>query len=121
MKLDDLTIGEAKQLAAMFGGAQTQGLVSPSLGKYVIVRTYSAGVHCGVLQAKQGDQVILSDTRRIWKWAGAKTLSEIAVNGLDVSGSKVSQAVDTNELTAIEVIPCSEKATKVLRGAKWAE
>ncbi len=51
------------------------------IGKYVIVRTYSAGVHAGVLKSKEGKEVVLTDTRRIWYWDGAATLSQLANEG----------------------------------------
>ena len=36
------------------------------IGKYVIIRTYSAGVHVGTLVSQNGKEVMLKDTRRIW-------------------------------------------------------
>ena len=50
MTIDNLTIGEAKELAKMFGNqTQTTSLPNPFIGKRVLVRTYSAGVHIGTL------------------------------------------------------------------------
>lgn len=43
-------------------------------GKYVIVRTYSAGVFAGNLKSRNGKEVELTDARRIWRWAGAASL-----------------------------------------------
>jgi hypothetical protein len=37
-----------------------------SKGKYVIVRTYSAGVFAGNLQSRDGKEVVLTDARRLW-------------------------------------------------------
>ena len=34
-------------------------------GRYVIVRTYSAGVFAGVLKSRVGKEVVLSQTRRL--------------------------------------------------------
>jgi hypothetical protein len=51
-------------------------MVDESSGKYVIVRTYSAGVHFGRLVARRGKEVDLADARRIWFWKGANTLNE---------------------------------------------
>lgn len=118
MNFDDLTIGQAKELAKMFGSAEKP--VAPyvherMIGRYVIVRTYSAGVHCGTLKAHTGREVVLERTRRIWSWSGAFTLSAIAVNGLSDS-SKLS--IETPEIMlteAIEVILCSEEAAAQLR------
>lgn len=38
--------------------------------KYVIVRTYSAGVFAGYLDSKNGKEVVLLDARRLWYWSG---------------------------------------------------
>lgn len=90
--------------------------------KPVIVRTYSAGVHFGYLKHRDGKEVELTKSRRIWRWYGANTLSEIATNGLNVIQSRVSVPVDSIILTeAIEIIPCTSKAVESLEEAKWAE
>lgn len=88
--------------------------------QYVLVRTYSAGVHVGELVKRSGKEVELSDARRIWYWKGANTLNEIALRGVG-PGSKVSEAVSRNVLTeAIEVIDCSAEGERILRSAKWS-
>ena len=75
----------------------------------VIVRTYSAGVHIGTLVARQGTEVLLRDARRLWRWEGAFTLSEVATAGVLRSGSRISHAVPQILLTeAIELIPVSD-------------
>ena len=38
------------------------------IGKFVIVRTYSAGVHAGTLASQAGKEVTLTNARRIWLW-----------------------------------------------------
>ena len=82
-------------------------------GKYVVVRTYSAGVHCGTLVSQKGKEVVLRNARRIWQWTGAFTLSEVSQKG--ISGGRVSCTVPTIALTeAIEIIPCSADGKKSL-------
>lgn len=49
--------------------------------KYVIVRTFSAGVFAGNLVSKKGREVVLANARRLWYWAGAASLSQLAVSG----------------------------------------
>ena len=49
--------------------------------RYIIVRTYSAGVFAGVLESRVGQEVVLTNVRRLWYWAGAASLSELAVRG----------------------------------------
>lgn len=49
--------------------------------KYVIVRTYSAGVFAGELESRTGQEVVLRNARRIWYWSGAASLSQLAMEG----------------------------------------
>jgi hypothetical protein len=91
------------------------------IGKDVIVRTYSAGVHFGKMASRDGKEVVLNNARRIWYWEGAFTLSAIAQNGVAKS-SKLSVEVPEILLTeAIEIIPCSEAASANLRALKAHE
>lgn len=79
---------------------------------YVIVRTYSAGVHAGYLKERNGREVALVNSRRLYYWDGAFTLSTVATKGV----SKPENCKFPNEvpeillLEAVEVIPCSEEA-----------
>lgn len=80
------------------------------IGEFVIVRTYSAGVHCGTLVECNGTAVLLEGARRIWQWKGAFTLNELSVKGCNQE-SRISQPVKRILLTqAVEVIPCEPEA-----------
>lgn len=88
---------------------------------FVVVRTYSAGVHVGDLKSHNDKAVVLTDAQRIWYWKGANTLHEIALRGVG-AGSKVSERVPEIALTeAIEIINASDEARDNLRGTKWAK
>lgn len=92
----------------------TDQLQSALIGQKVVVRTYSAGVHIGLLEAKTGKEVRLKDAHRAWYWKGAFTLNEIATKGV-AKGSKIGVAVPSIELTeAIEIIPISDEAFATL-------
>ena len=80
--------------------------------KYVIVRTYSAGVFAGNLESRKGQEVVLTDARRIWYWAGAASLSELAVFGTSKPNEcKFPVAVPRVELLqAIEILDVTPKA-----------
>lgn len=86
--------------------------------QYVIVRTYSAGVFAGHLLKREGKEVTLTDARRIWKWSGAATLSQLAMEGTkNPTGCKFPCAVEEILLTeAIEVINCTQKAMEIIKG-----
>lgn len=110
MKLDDLTIGEAKQLTRLFT-CKDVNREHPFIGKKVIVRTYSAGVFYGTLVGKEKKEVVLNNAIRIWFWDGAFTLSKLAMDGTS-KPENCKFAVPVNEicLEMIEIIPCTHKA-----------
>lgn len=80
--------------------------------KYVIVRTYSAGVFAGYLEKRNGMEVILRDARRLWYWTGAASISQLAVEGVKKpSECKFAMEVDKLEVTqAIEIIEATKAA-----------
>ena len=89
-------------------------------GKPVIVRTVNAGVHFGYLVSREGKEVLLEKSRRIWRWFGANTLSEIATSGLDAKRSKVAVPVNITLTEAIEVIDCTPEGVASIEAAQWA-
>lgn len=85
--------------------------------KYVIVRTYSAGVFAGYLVSRNGQEVVLRNARRIWYWDGAASLSQLAMEGTKYPRNcKFPCEVDRVELLqAIEILdttPMAEKSIK---------
>lgn len=80
--------------------------------KYVIVRTYSAGVFAGFLESQVGKEVVLKDARRIWYWEGAASLSQLAQEGTSKPETcKFPCTVDTVKLLeAIEILDVTPKA-----------
>lgn len=124
MSIENLTIKEARELAALFSGStKCNGLDQYAIGEKVIIRTFSAGVWFGELTKKSGNEVILKNARRMWSWYAAESisLSGVANYGIQDSKSKIAPAVDTVWLEAIEIIPTSTKATKSIEGAKDAK
>jgi hypothetical protein len=82
------------------------------INEIVIVRADRAGVFFGTLAEKEGNEVKLTNCRRIWKWSGAASLSELAVNGVTNPGDcKFSVPVKSIIVEGvIEIIPCEQKA-----------
>ena len=82
------------------------------IGKVCVVRTYSAGVFLGEVVSKDGKEVHLKNARRMWYWAGAASLSQLATDGTSEPKScKFPAEVPDVLLTeAIEIIPASEAA-----------
>jgi len=81
-------------------------------GRYVIVRTYSAGVFAGELVSRNGKEVVMRNARRLWYWAGAASLSQMAMTGTSRPElCKFPCAVDHVELTeAIEILDVTPEA-----------
>ena len=122
MDINELTIGQAKELACLFGGVSNSETTKSSpldkvVGKICVVRTYSAGVHIGKVISVNGTECELEDSQRLWSWKGAFTLSEVALNGVS-NESRMSNKSQMFLTQAIEFIPCSEKAIKSLSEAK---
>jgi hypothetical protein len=120
MNIDDLTIGQAKELAEMFS-VEDAMITSPHIGKKCIIRTYASGVHYGELVSQNGRQIELKNARRLWRWDVAPhgiSLSEVATYGPVGSRSKICCAVEQmTVLDGLEVIPCTFQAAKVIDDA----
>lgn len=88
---------------------------------FVVVRTYSAGVHVGFLESRKGKEVVLTNARRIWRWRGANTLNEMSQKGVDINSyTRISDPVPSITLTeAIEVIATSKNAQANLDRSIW--
>lgn len=87
---------------------------------FVVVRTYSAGVHVGTLVSRKGKEVTLLNARRVWRWRGANTLHEMALRGVDEVYSRISEPVRSVTLTeAIEVIEGRPEAEANLSRSRW--
>lgn len=120
--INSITIGQAKELSSIFGSTQPQqqsGLNS-MVGKKCIVRTYSAGVWFGEVAEKSGNEVIVKNARRMWKWWAAEgiSLSSVALHGIKQDQSKIVEPVPAVWLEAIELIPASDKAIASIEGAQ---
>jgi|GEM_PF-1431356 len=137
MDINSLTIGQVKELLAIFGAhipetsiplpdARTNlGAVSVGdasmIGKYVIVRCQDAGVHAGILDKYHGRTCILREGRRLWYHEPAdKSLSwyeGVAISGLSLN-SKTSATVARCILTEnCEIVLCSKEAEQSIRKA----
>lgn len=76
-------------------------------GKYCLIRAYSSGVHCGYVKEEYGQDIILTDSRRIWSWSGAFTLSKVAADGFQEA--KMSVPIKEIKIKqVIEIIPLSD-------------
>lgn len=94
------------------------------LNKKVIIRADRAGVFFGTLRAKRetpaGVEVELENSRRIWRWSGAASLSQLATEGTkQPENCKFTVTVDNHMvMDVIEIIPCTEEAIKSIESVK---
>lgn len=126
MNIDTLTFGELKQIAAMFANnpqpsaSPRCGIGNQMVGKYVIARCYSAGVHAGTVESVDGENVILRDSRRLWSWKAADgvALSGVAQHGLK-PGSKLDVVNPRIYLTGVcELIPVADGVGEAINAYK---
>jgi ferredoxin-fold anticodon binding domain-containing protein len=92
------------------------------VGKLVMVRTYSAGVHFGTLKSKIGKEVVLENAHRVFYWTNACSLSQLSQEGSKEKNSdnKISIAVPEIVLTeAIEIIPMPIETFNSLVSVLW--
>lgn len=120
--INNLTIGEAKEIASKFSQLRLSyhcqekdnTLNNFAVGKIVIIRTYSAGVWCGTLEKKAGNEVILKNARRMWRWWCKESISLSAVvkYGIIQEKSKIAPPVNSVWLEAIEIMPIDGEPAK---------
>ena len=112
-----LTLKELAELLGMKNTAAKSGLDGFAIGQEVIIRTYSAGVWFGRLKEKSGNEVILTEARRMWRWWAKESisLSGVALYGIKQEKSRIAGAVDSVWLQAIEIIPISGTAAESIR------
>ena len=115
-----VTLKEIAELLAMKNTAAKSGLNGFAIGQEVIIRTYSAGVWFGRLKEKAGNEVILTEARRMWRWWAKESisLSGVALYGIKQEKSRIAGAIDFVWLQAIEIIPISGEAAESILTAQ---
>lgn len=85
-----------------------------NIGKKVIIRGDRSGVEFGELVEQNGSVVTLKNARRLWYWAGAASLFQLAMDGTKrPQDCKFTVTVSSiTVLDAVEIIPCTDKAIK---------
>ena len=83
------------------------------IGKKVLIRSIGAGVFFGTLVLERytpaGKVVVLENSRRIYSWSGAASLSQVAQAG--VKGGRIAMPEPLKEVVSVvETTPLSESA-----------
>lgn len=92
------------------------------MNQRVIVRGDRSGVFYGTMTAKNGQEVELTDCRRLWYWNGAASISQIATEGVKKPfDCKFTVSVENMVvLDAIEILLCTDQACKNIESvATW--
>ncbi len=83
-----------------------------SVGKQVIIRTYSAGVWYGTVVEKTDTEVLIADARRVRTYKNLGT--EISLSGICRlgihPGSQVEHPISEVLLQWIEILPCTPES-----------
>ena len=90
------------------------------IGKYVIVRSNEAGVFFGILSAKEGTELTLTNARKVYYWSGAACVEEMSQHGIqNLKDSKLTIFVDTIIISNyVQILFCSEEAIENIKNAK---
>lgn len=96
------------------------------IGKKVIIRSYGAGVFFGTLNEAEKCEdkwtVELLNCRRLWRWDGACSITQLAVDGTKKpSGCNFTITEPSIVVSSvIEIHECSEKSIQSIEGvAEW--
>lgn len=120
MNIDELTIAQVRQIAALAAALTANSAPHPMVGKYAVVRCSAAGVHVGEVVTVDGDAAILRNSRRLWKWRAQQgvALSGVAQHGIVAEDSRVDTLNPEVYLTGvIEIIPATGAAKESINGA----
>ncbi len=119
MNLNDLTIGQAKELSSFIGqGNPVKHPARHMIGKVCMFRTYSAGVHFGELVEKDGQCCLVKNAQRVYYWTNACSLSQLAMEGSkEFASCKIAMPVNEIVLEqVIEIIPMPKSTIEAFVG-----
>ena len=122
MNIDGIELGDLKQVFEMFGAAPASfNFYEDIVGKFVIVRSRSAGVNAGIVVAADPSGIVLKRVRRLWYHVPAEK-SESWYEGVALYGlgndSKISATVPQKGIIEdYEWTLCSPEAEKSIKNA----
>lgn len=85
--------------------------------KYYIVRCDRSGVFFGQITKREGSEVTLTNCQQLWRWDGACSVSQIALEGVKKPNDcKFTVVVDELlVLDAIEILTCTDAAVQNIK------
>jgi hypothetical protein len=119
--LDNLTIGEAKQLAAMFAGCNPVNITAAGPERPVLVTTEYRGVFFGYATDTGGDTIKLRSARNCIYWSKAvKGFIGLCVTGPD-EDCRIGPAADIELRKITCVADVSPEAVKAWEAAPFSK
>lgn len=85
-----------------------------------IVRCDRAGVFFGEIKERRGDEVTMTNVRKLWYWDGACAVEQLAMEGAkNPSNCQFTVTVPEMELIGvIQVLPCTEDAATSIEAVR---
>ncbi|WP_264041462.1 hypothetical protein [Pectobacterium carotovorum] len=104
MNINELTIGQAKELASLFGGAKPESPCPIENGERYIVTLQRGWVVVGNV-TKSGDYLSISNAAVIERWGTTDGLGQLAISG-PTSDTRLRKTSDllTHELTVVHLM-----------------
>jgi hypothetical protein len=104
MNINELTIGQAKELASLFGSAKSESSSPIENGERYIVTLQRGWVVVGDV-TKCGDYLRISNASHIERWGTTEGLGQLAISG-PTNGTRLRKTTDvlTHELTVIQLM-----------------
>ena len=115
MDINDLTIGQAKELSTLLAGKECkkESMLSKYVGKYVICRSRNEGVNAGFVKEIDSTGVILDQAQRLhYHKPVNKNMSwyeGVAISGID-SDCRVSEKVEKVIVEDYSLTVCTDTA-----------
>ncbi len=121
MNVDDLTVGEAKKLAAMFGTNVQPDILEHLVGKKVLIRDHKGGVFMTTLEAVKGSEWMGGESRKIHYWDKAGAVEGIAETGIDLKNSRITVKTNqSNGKSLVQICLVSDDIyTKIMEASVW--
>ena len=86
-----------------------------------IIRTKAAGVFLAEVVSREGSTLVLKNAIRLWRWEGAASLSQLAVEGVkNPEGCKFCVPISVIVFEVIEIIDTTPAAvSSILSVTPW--
>lgn len=123
INIDELTFGQLKQIAALFGNSGASQAHKPDMlahlvGKKVLIRDHKAGLFLTTLIEVNKQEWLGGKSRKIHYWEKAGAVEGIAETGIDLKESRITVSTEMSAgKELIQICPVSDKIYDEIMGA----